>query len=176
MNTMQEKLRELHEEHMKKIAHLIAAAGRIEEADAVCEALNVYLPNSYAALKPSVAIKPGATAAIQITAYECDHSITRIRNAINEGEIDAESNVHFLYIPLSDKPVAFYNLDVITSVGYRVKSQRGVEFRRWATGVLRDYLLKGKAKAKMKNKDDYVDVVSSGKSFLPIDRTGCKLA
>ncbi len=68
-----------------------------------------------------------------------------IRNAINEGEIDAESNVHFLHIPLSDKPVAFYNLDVIISVGYRVKSQRGVEFRRWATGVLRDYLLKGYA-------------------------------
>ena len=38
------------------------------------------------------------------------------------------------------------------------------------------YLLKGKAKAKMKNKDDYVDVISSGKSFLPVDQTGCKLA
>ena len=38
------------------------------------------------------------------------------------------------------------------------------------------YLLKGKAKSKMKNKDDYVDVLSSGKSFLPIDQTGCKRA
>ena len=38
------------------------------------------------------------------------------------------------------------------------------------------YLLKGKAKAKMANKDDYVEVVSSGKSFLPLDQTGCKLA
>ena len=38
------------------------------------------------------------------------------------------------------------------------------------------YLLKGKAKAKMKNKDDYADIVSSGKSFLPLDQTGCKLA
>jgi prophage maintenance system killer protein len=68
-----------------------------------------------------------------------------IRNAINEGEVDEKSNVHFLHIPRSDKPVAFYNLDVIISVGYRVKSQRGVEFRRWATGVLRDYMLKGYA-------------------------------
>ena len=39
--------------------------------------------------------------------------------------------------------VSFYNLDVIISVGYRVKSQRGVEFRRWATRVLKEYLLKG---------------------------------
>lgn len=41
-----------------------------------------------------------------------------IRNAFNEGEIDEISNVHFLHIPHSDKPVAFYNLDVIISVGY----------------------------------------------------------
>ncbi len=68
-----------------------------------------------------------------------------IRNAVSEGEIDEKSNVHFLHIPHSDKPVAFYNLDVIISVGYRVKSQRGVEFRRWATTVLRDYMLKGYA-------------------------------
>ncbi len=47
-----------------------------------------------------------------------------------EGKIDQESNVHFLHIAHSDKPVAFYNLDVIISVGYRVKSRRGVEFRR----------------------------------------------
>ena len=41
--------------------------------------------------------------------------------------------------------VTFYDLDVIISVGYRVKSQRGVEFRRWANNVLRDYILKGYA-------------------------------
>ena len=68
-----------------------------------------------------------------------------IRNAIQEGEVDEESNVHFLHIARSDKPVAFYNLDVIITVGYRVKSQRGVEFRRWATSVLRDFMLKGYA-------------------------------
>lgn len=66
-----------------------------------------------------------------------------IRNAVSEGEIDEMSNVHFLHIAHSDRPVAFYNLDVIISVGYRVKSQRGVEFRRWATGILRDYMMKG---------------------------------
>lgn len=51
----------------------------------------------------------------------------RVGNVFKEGELDRESSVHFLHIPSSDKPVAFYNLDVVISVGYRVKSQRGVE-------------------------------------------------
>lgn len=50
---------------------------------------------------------------------------------------DKESNLHFLQIANSDKPVAFYFLDVIISVGYRVKSKRGVEFRKWANSVLK---------------------------------------
>ena len=53
--------------------------------------------------------------------------------------------MHFLQIPNSDKPVAFYSLDVIISVGYRVKSKRGVEFRKWANSVLKQYILKGYA-------------------------------
>ena len=51
--------------------------------------------------------------------------------------------MHFLHIAHSDKPVPFYSLDVVISVGYRVKSRNGVIFRRWANTVLRDYLLKG---------------------------------
>jgi hypothetical protein len=50
-----------------------------------------------------------------------------------------------MHILNSDKPVVFYNLDVIISVGYRVKSKQGTQFRIWATNVLRDYLLKGYA-------------------------------
>ena len=50
-----------------------------------------------------------------------------------------------MHIANSDKPVKFYSLDVIISVGYRVKSKRGIEFRRWANKVLRDYILKGYA-------------------------------
>jgi hypothetical protein len=61
-----------------------------------------------------------------------------ISNVFKEGEVDKESNMHFLHIANSDKPVAFYSLDVIISVGYRVKSQRGIEFRRWANKVLKD--------------------------------------
>ena len=68
-----------------------------------------------------------------------------INNVFKEQELDEKSNVQNLHIANSDKPVAFYSLDVIISVGYRVKSKRGVEFRKWANSVLKDYLLKGYA-------------------------------
>lgn len=68
-----------------------------------------------------------------------------INNVFKEGEVDKESNMHFLHIANADRPVAIYSLDVIISVGYRVKSQRGVEFRRWANSVLKDYILRGYA-------------------------------
>ena len=68
-----------------------------------------------------------------------------INNVFKEGECDKESNVHFLHIPNSDKPVMYYSLDVIISVGYRVKSLNGTKFRRWANSVLKQYLLKGYA-------------------------------
>ena len=61
----------------------------------------------------------------------------------NEGELERESNMQFLHIANSDKPVAIYNLDVVISVGYRVKSHRGTQFRIWATKTLREYLVKG---------------------------------
>ena len=72
--------------------------------------------------------------------------ITRhIINVFKEGELEKESNVQFLHIANSDKPVQYYSLDVIISVGYRVKSQNGTKFRKWANGVLKQYLLKGYA-------------------------------
>lgn len=54
-----------------------------------------------------------------------------------------ESNTQKMRVANSDKPVPFYNLDVIISVGYRVKSRQGVQFRQWATSVLKQYLIKG---------------------------------
>ena len=50
--------------------------------------------------------------------------------------------MQFLHVASSDKSVEFYNLDVIISVGYRVKSQRGVQFRIWATNILKEYMKK----------------------------------
>jgi len=66
-----------------------------------------------------------------------------IKNIFAEGELDAKSNLQNLQIPNSDKPVAFYSLDVILAVGYRVKSPQGTLFRQWATTVLHEYLQKG---------------------------------
>lgn len=66
-----------------------------------------------------------------------------VRNVFREGELVDEGNVRFLHIAGSDKPVGFYSLDVIVSVGYRVKSLRGTQFRIWATRTLREHLLRG---------------------------------
>ena len=66
-----------------------------------------------------------------------------IRNVFKEGELEEKSNVQNLHIPRSDKPVRLYNLDVIISVGYRVKSPQGVQFRQWATRLLREHLTRG---------------------------------
>ena len=68
-----------------------------------------------------------------------------IINVFKEGELKKENNVHFLHVNGVKKPVPFYNLDVIISVGYRVKSLRGVQFRQWANQILKQYLIKGYA-------------------------------
>lgn len=79
------------------------------------------------------------------TLFGRDVSVIRrhIRNIFNEKELVEGTNVHFLHVAGADRPTAFYSLDVIISVGYRVKSRRGIEFRKWATNVLHSYLMKG---------------------------------
>ena len=72
--------------------------------------------------------------------------ITRhVNNVFKEGEVTRESNVQKMHIANSDRLVSFYSLDVIISVGYRVKSNRGVEFRKWANNVLKRYIIQGYA-------------------------------
>lgn len=77
--------------------------------------------------------------------FQRDRSVIskHIKNVFEEGELSPESNVQNLHVAYSDKPVDFYSLDVIISVGYRVKSQRGVQFRIWATNILKEYIKKG---------------------------------
>lgn len=77
--------------------------------------------------------------------FQRDRSVIskHIKNVFDEGELDEKSNVQYLHIANSDKPVACYNLDVIISVGYRVKSLRGTQFRIWANSILKEYLVKG---------------------------------
>ena len=66
-----------------------------------------------------------------------------IANVFSEKELDEKSNLHFLQIANSDKPVKLFSLDVIISVGYRVKSYQGTQFRRWANKILKEHMLKG---------------------------------
>ena len=85
-----------------------------------------------------------------------------ISNILDENEVDKKSNLHFMQIANSDKPVAIYSLDVILAVGFRVRSPRGTQFRRWANSTLKEYLQKGFIldSERLKNPDgrpDYFD-------------------
>lgn len=77
--------------------------------------------------------------------FQRDRSVIskHIKNVFAEGELDEKSNVQILHIATSDKPVTFYSLDVVISIGYRVKSLRGTQFRIWANSILKEYLIKG---------------------------------
>lgn len=96
--------------------------------------------------------------------FQRDQSVIsrHIRNVFKEGELDEKSNMQKMHIANSDKPVALYNLDVIISVGYRVKSQQGTQFRIWATRILKDYLLKGYAiNNRMNRLEDNVEAIKN---------------
>lgn len=86
-----------------------------------------------------------------------------IKNVFEEGELKHDSVVAFFATTASDGKkyqVAYYNLDMIISIGYRVKSYRGVQFRIWATQVLKEYLIKGFAL-----NDDLLKNAGSGNYF-----------
>ena len=79
--------------------------------------------------------------------FERDEKTIRkhVNNVFNENEVDKENNTQKMRVVGVTQLVPFYSLDVIISVGYRVKSKRGVEFRRWANSVLKQYILQGYA-------------------------------
>ncbi|MEI6555319.1 MAG: RhuM family protein [Paludibacter sp.] len=85
------------------------------------------------------------TQAQMVDLFKRDVSVIsrHISNIFKEEELDKKSNLHFLQIAFSDKPIIVYSLDVIISVGYRVKSKRGTQFRIWANSILKEYLMKG---------------------------------
>jgi hypothetical protein len=84
-----------------------------------------------------------------------------VHSVFNEGELSQQSNMQKMHIALSDKLVVLYNLDVILSVGSRVKSQRGTQFRSWGTSVLKDYLVRGYAHNQHKLTEKRSEEVSS---------------
>ena len=104
-----------------------------------------------------------------------------INNAFKDGEVDREvAYAKFAYTTrhgaMADKTqtqeVGLYNLDVIISVGYRVKSQRGVEFRRWATSVLKEYLIKGYAinQNRLRQLDQTVEIMKRVSNSLDTEQ------
>ena len=85
------------------------------------------------------------TQAQMVELFGRDQSVIsrHVRNVFADAELPAEGNMQKMHIASADKPTALYSLDVIISVGYRVKSTRGVQFRQWATRVLREHLIHG---------------------------------
>jgi len=98
-----------------------------------------------------------------VTLFERDVSVVsrHIRNVFAEGELTEKSNLQKMQIANSDRPVVFYSLDVIISVGYRVKSQRGTQFRQWATRILRDHIVKGSLISEQISREWLVLVINS---------------
>ena len=92
--------------------------------------------------------------------FERDEKTIRkhINNVFSENELEKKNNTHFLRVDGVKQPVAFYSLDVIISVGYRVKSQRGTQFRIWANKVLKEYLVKGYAVNKALTEQRYTEL------------------
>ena len=119
-----------------------------EQGEGVKNEIVVYQPNELVRLDVRLENETvWLTQAQLCVLFQRDVSVIsrHIKNIFAEGELDKDSNLHFLQIANADRPVAFYSLDVIISVGYRVKSIVGTRFRQWANKVLKEYLLRGYA-------------------------------
>ncbi|HRH32958.1 MAG TPA: virulence protein RhuM/Fic/DOC family protein [bacterium] len=113
-----------------------------------------------------------ATQAQIVKLFNIDQSVAsrHINNILKQGEVDAKSNMQKMHIANSDKPVVFYSLDLILAVGYRANSARAIEFRKWATEVLRSHITDGFTINKSRIKDNYdhfLKSVSDIQSLLP---------
>ena len=91
-----------------------------------------------------------------------------ISNVFKDGEVEKEGNVHYVRSERTGKPIAYYSLDVIISVGYRVKSKQAVEFRKWASKVLKEYILKGYAanEQRMKQLGEGIQIMKRAENML----------
>jgi len=85
------------------------------------------------------------TQAQMVALFERDQSVIsrHVNKVFREEELPLQGNMQKMHIASSDKPVVSYSLDVVISVGYRVKSQRGTQFRIWATRILKEHLVRG---------------------------------
>lgn len=91
-----------------------------------------------------------------------------INNIFKSQELDPKSNVQKMHIPNSDKPVEFYNLDIVLAVGYRANSVEASRFRFWSTNVLKQYLVSGYAinKKRLAEKQEQIDALKHSLTLL----------
>jgi hypothetical protein len=113
-----------------------------------------------------------------VTLFQRDQSVIsrHIRNVFSEGELERKSNMQKMHIINSDKPVVYYNLNVIISVGYRVKSIHGTQFRIWATKVLKEKLLESVTRRnsvqELVNIVKYIGRITEGKALQTEEAVG----
>lgn len=108
--------------------------------------------------------------------FEIERSVVtkHIGSIIRAEELIEKSNVQKMHIPNSDKPVAFYSLDIILAVGYRANSKQAIAFRQWATKTLREHITQGytiNKKRVAKNLDQFLKAVNEVKLLLPGDQS-----
>lgn len=113
-----------------------------------------------------------ATQAQIVSLFDVDQSVVsrHIRNIFQDGEVEEKSNMQKMHNANSDKPIALYSLDVILGVGYRTNSKIAIEFRKWATKTLREYITRGYAinrKQIAKNYDAFMKSVGDIQALLP---------
>ena len=93
-----------------------------------------------------------------------------INKIFKDGEVKEKSNVHKMHIANSDKPVKFYNLDIILAVGYKTNSSKAIEFRKWVSDILKQHITKGytlNKKVIKNNYDEFLDAVEKIQKLLP---------
>ena len=104
--------------------------------------------------------------------FGVDQSVVsrHINNVFKDGEAEKKSNMQKMHIANSDKPVVFYSLDIILAVGYRANSKVAIEFRKWATRILKEHITKGytvNRKQIAKNYDAFMKAVTDVQTLLP---------
>jgi len=113
-----------------------------------------------------------ATQAQIAEVFEVERSVVskHIKNILISSEVEEKSNVQKMHIANSDKPVAFYSLDIILAVGYRTNSGRAIEFRKWSNKIIKEHITKGytvNRKQVGKNYEAFMKSVADVQDLLP---------
>jgi len=114
-----------------------------------------------------------ATQSQIVKLFGVDQSVVskHIKNVFRDGEVEPKSNMQKMHNANSDKPVTLYSLDVLLSVGYRTNSKVAIDFRKWATKILKQHILDGytfNKKRISKNYLKFLDAVDKVKNLLPV--------